>query len=406
MNNINDEEEKVNTCTSCGMCSAICPKNAINMEINKYGFYRPIINKNKCINCGLCKKVCYKYDIENEKKEINPDVYAAYSKDEEILKTSTSGGIATIIAKELLKLNYAIVGVKYDLTRNIAISKIIKSEKELDDLKGSKYIQSYTHDAFMEMINDKTSQKYVVFGLPCHIYSVRKYMKIKENRNKYVLIDLFCHGCPSMNLWQKYLKEINKKNKISDITKVNFRSKEKGWHEYCISIENKSKKYVSNSMDDFYTLFFSDLALNDSCYNCTLRSSFTYTDIRLGDFWGEKYDTNTKGISALVLCTQKGKEIFEFIKDNIVYSEEKIDIVVENQSFGKKYEIDFKMRDLILENLSNNKLSIKEATKMYKNSLNLKQKIKRNIKEIFYLVPQKNRLYIKKIYHKIKKGIN
>lgn len=45
-------------CTGCGACATVCPKNAIEIKLNKNGFYAPVINENKCINCGLCKSVC------------------------------------------------------------------------------------------------------------------------------------------------------------------------------------------------------------------------------------------------------------------------------------------------------------------------------------------------------------
>ena len=42
----------------------VCPKNAIHMEENKYGFVFPKINENLCVKCGACKKVC-SYQKEN-----------------------------------------------------------------------------------------------------------------------------------------------------------------------------------------------------------------------------------------------------------------------------------------------------------------------------------------------------
>ena len=59
--NINDISAKRN-CTSCQMCAAVCPKNAINISLDADGFYRPIINDELCVDCGLCTKVCYKFE--------------------------------------------------------------------------------------------------------------------------------------------------------------------------------------------------------------------------------------------------------------------------------------------------------------------------------------------------------
>ena len=43
---------KVKNCYGCGVCAAACPKQCISIELNKSGFYEPIVDINTCINCG------------------------------------------------------------------------------------------------------------------------------------------------------------------------------------------------------------------------------------------------------------------------------------------------------------------------------------------------------------------
>ena len=38
--NVNDKSA-LRECTSCQMCAAVCAKNAIEIRLNKDGFYRP-----------------------------------------------------------------------------------------------------------------------------------------------------------------------------------------------------------------------------------------------------------------------------------------------------------------------------------------------------------------------------
>ena len=45
-------------CCGCGACCAICPKEALKLEINNKGFMYPVINLDICISCGLCIKSC------------------------------------------------------------------------------------------------------------------------------------------------------------------------------------------------------------------------------------------------------------------------------------------------------------------------------------------------------------
>lgn len=45
-------------CCGCTACVAICPKNAIFMEMDVEGFLYPNVNILKCIKCYLCLSVC------------------------------------------------------------------------------------------------------------------------------------------------------------------------------------------------------------------------------------------------------------------------------------------------------------------------------------------------------------
>lgn len=46
----NDKKE----CCGCGACMNVCPKNAITMQEDEFGFVYPIIDNDKCIECGAC----------------------------------------------------------------------------------------------------------------------------------------------------------------------------------------------------------------------------------------------------------------------------------------------------------------------------------------------------------------
>lgn len=45
-------------CCGCGACSSVCPKDAIDMLPNRYGFLYPRINADLCIGCRMCVRVC------------------------------------------------------------------------------------------------------------------------------------------------------------------------------------------------------------------------------------------------------------------------------------------------------------------------------------------------------------
>lgn len=399
-NNISRKEDEINYCTSCQLCSAVCPVDAIEIKLDTEGFYKPFINKEKCIDCGRCISVCNKYDNSIVMSDEHKKVYAAKSKDKNILLNSTSGGIGTHLAEQLIKEEYKIIGVTYNYKSDIAENIIIEKAEDLYKIQGSKYIQSYSEKIYKEIFKNLKDEKYAVFGLPCQIYGIDKYLRKINKRENFILVDLFCHGCPSLNLWTKYLNFIKQKYNLLEIEKVEFRSKKKGWHEFIISIlDKKGQKFISkNEQDGFFRLFFSNKILNKSCYECKLRSTLNYTDIRLGDYWGAEYDLDTEGVSTVVLVTENGKEIFEKLKNEIKVKESNLNDVIKAQSYGKNYKLNEKERENILKNLNDNE-DFEIFLKEYEKTLSKKEKIKYILKNIFYLLPQRMRFEVKRYYH-------
>lgn len=103
-----------NLCISCGMCASVCPQRCIEFH-HKNGMNLPFIHEETCSNCGKCFDVCagkgFDYGIygsnyggdfglKNAEK-----IYIARTKDPEILRNATSGGIATEIIRALLSKN-------------------------------------------------------------------------------------------------------------------------------------------------------------------------------------------------------------------------------------------------------------------------------------------------------------
>ena len=87
-------------CDGCHACYSVCPKDAINMEIDDEGFWYPKVDNDKCVDCNKCEKVCpilNKKEVKSLKK-----AYACYNLDEDIRMKSSSGGIFTILASEKL----------------------------------------------------------------------------------------------------------------------------------------------------------------------------------------------------------------------------------------------------------------------------------------------------------------
>lgn len=400
--NISDESA-IRECTSCSMCSAVCPADAIHVHLDKDGFYRPLIN-NKCIDCGLCTKVCYKFD---DKIKMTTDdqlsfysLYGAAVKDSFLLQHTTSGGIADILAKTLIAQGYKCIGVKYDNKTNSAKSYIAHDASETDCFRGSKYIQSYSEEAFKQLVQDfkrNKKIKYAVFGLPCQIYAINRYLTLRELREHCILIDLFCHGCPSLNSWSKYIKYILKKSGGSEIKSVNFRSKIRGWGSgfYLteIDVEGTSTPIIGKiGADPFFELFFSNIILNASCFDCKLRSTLEYTDIRLGDFWGKIYKDNYTGVSGVSIVTKNGENLWNNISDTLKFEQRHFNEFLPYQSWHHTYQINEKARRVTLKVLSGENTSIEDAVETLRHFESLSQRIKRIAKWMLYRYPNVVRL--------------
>ncbi|NLK40400.1 MAG: 4Fe-4S binding protein [Clostridiales bacterium] len=310
-----------NICTGCGACKNICPTDAIEMEPNSEGFIVPIVYSDKCINCGKCIKVCPALNIEYNNTE-KPKIYAVRGNDE-LRAVSSSGGMFSLLANEILGQGGLVCGAAFDNEMQLKHT-MISSIENLAGLRGSKYLQSNTEYIYRE-IKDKLLQnrKVLFVGCPCQVAALNCYLKHThtKNRENIITVDLLCHGVPSQELFSKYLREIKDKyHKYDEVLHVDFRNKKFGWTAEHIIIKFKSgKQYESNRKNDPYlTLFLKNLGLRKSCSDCPFSVFPRQGDLSIGDFWGiskiDESQNDGKGTSMVFINNSKGKAIFNRIK--------------------------------------------------------------------------------------------
>lgn len=390
--NINDKSA-LRECTSCQMCGSVCAKNAITIRLNEDGFYRPYVDEEACSDCGLCTKVCYKFDAEvkvtSPAEEEKIEVHSAQNKSDMLLKKVTSGGVADALAKELIKQGYVCIGVTYNDDMHRAEHAVARTSEETDAFRGSKYIQSYSMDAFKELVKNCRTMKFAIFGLPCHIYAAHQLLTMRKQRENCVLVDLFCHGCPSMLVWNKYEKRIKQQVNNKRFDDVQFRSKAKGWGAFHVEVgvDGKQAFLSTPKKDEFYTLFFSDRVLNDGCSDCKLRSTMEYTDIRLGDFWGKRFLGDKKGVSAVALVTERGKAVFDAIKGEFHTTPGTMKEVKAKQSYGKVYNPNPETRKQMLDALRDDNCTLDDAVRIYESKQGMGYKVKKMLKYIDWYLP-------------------
>jgi len=352
---------KLNNCYGCGVCAIVCPEKIINVKLNAEGFYQPFISDTLCCTeCKLCLDVCaFNHSDVVAKSSKSIASYACWSKNKETRYSTSSGGACYELSKSGIERGYKVIGVEYDANAELALHYMAQSVADLEKNKKSKYIPSFTLQGYSN-INKK--DKFVIIDTPCHIDSLRRYIKRLKIENNFLLIDFFCHGVPSMLLWKKYLHHAKKKT--GKILKATWRNKTQEWND---SWENISKDEIFSKLDwqdskrvkiwgekgnylssvkkfDLYFSFFlGDRCLGKFCYdNCIYKGLASSADIRVGDFLGKTYRADKNGVSCILSFSDKGNEFVEYLSETCVltaHAPEDITVVQmsENAKRAKSY---------------------------------------------------------------------
>ena len=307
-------------CCGCEACVNACPRKCISFVTDKEGFNFPQIDAANCVDCKLCQKVCPansspKYNAAQTK------VYAAWALDDKIRQSSSSGGLYSIFANYCFSQGGVANGVVFN-DELLVVHKLCDKTEDTIPCRGSKYVQSRPGNIYREVKNALEAGKMVFFtSNPCQVDALYKFLG-KDYDNLYTC-DFICHGTPS----PEYLKDsVNKITHGADsIDKITFRDLS-FWGNFKIRVECGDKKYSEDTILNSYTkTFLSGSNYRYSCYGCRFARAERVADITIGDFWGVgKYmpflhDTS-KGVSLVMLNTEKGRYLFEQIKDQIFFA--------------------------------------------------------------------------------------
>lgn len=301
----------VKHCVGCMACADRCPRSCINICKDALGHCYPTVNTAQCIDCGACLKVC---PAENPPLLNEPQkVVAAWRTNEKLREQSSSGGIASALAEEIIEHGGIVYGCAFVPPFSFRHIRCTKKE-ELYTLRGSKYVQSDTSGIFRQIHNDLKEEREVLFiGTPCQAAAVRNYF---PNHTHLFIVDLICHGVPS----QQLLRESLPNNFTSlQVDKVEFRANTKF---HFVAKSGISTVYSRPLNKDLYLKgFFTALYYRDSCYSCHFARTARAGDLTIGDFWGVKLpelkNEENKGISLCLVNTEFGKNLLKRISKSI-----------------------------------------------------------------------------------------
>ena len=309
-----------NSCTGCGLCVSLCPVSCITMRIGKQGHMFPTVDMTKCIDCGSCTKNCPVFNPVDLSE--SQHAFAAWARDEADYKSSTSGGVSSILAQYIVNHGGVVYGCAVSpgaIIEHIRIDKI----EDLSRIKGSKYVQSSIVKILPLIRKDIMENRTVLFlGTPCQVAAVKKLFS--SHPEKLYLVDLVCHGVPSQQSLHDYLKRHVCLDSVDNVT---FRSEE----GYLIkAFSNKDIVYCSPELwscrykDYYYNAFMDGFSFRDSCYECRYASPNRCSDITIGDFWGlgkeissEDIPEHRFGISLVLTNTIVGRTLFQRVSDTM-----------------------------------------------------------------------------------------
>ena len=325
--------ENRHLCCGCSACESICGKKAISMRVDKEGFLYPTVDERLCVDCGMCVKVC---PIVNECNNTDPYLksYGGYSKNERIINSCASGGVATALSLQIIKQGGVVYGVRFDESYSFSSYTRIDNEDDLWALCSSKYVQPAKSGIHAAIKADLCNGLKVLFiGCPCDVAGLKQYLR--KDYDNLITCELFCAGITSSKILDEY-RTLREKKIGSKLIAFNVRNKEKGWFVQHIKEEYlNGKVYFKNHFGTFLGYGFLTFR-RPSCYHCQYKQSTTMCDIKVGDFWGIKDSDpywNPKGVSVILAKTQKGIEALESLPDFLLCEIEHTKATINNAGF-------------------------------------------------------------------------
>ena len=307
-------------CCGCGACASVCPCGAVDLKEDGAGFIYPRVNVEKCVGCGMCIRVCV-FTEKDRGANGDPDVYAAVTADKDVLMQSSSGGIFTELAESVIDRGGSVFGAAWVDGPSVAHIRV-DAKDDLCKLRGSKYVQSVTGDAYKQAKELLDAGKPVCYsGTPCQIAGLKAFLG--GDPDNLLTVDIICHGVPGMKILRDDLRHVSGGGK--EIGEIKFRDKTYGWGTRGSIVVNGKKTKYNPGNSPYYFYFLKGEVYRESCYNCRFPAEGRQGDVTLGDYWGIKQDVVSrlkdvdpdKGISCVLVNTDKGRKWFEDIRTRI-----------------------------------------------------------------------------------------
>lgn len=300
------------------------------MTLTARGFYEPEFKNVSTANENTIKSICPGTTIQANDKQSHKSIWGdvvsvsnAWAKDDEIRKTSSSGGVTSALAIYLLesgKVNAVLqVGVD-DNTYLYNRLRISRTKEDVLKCNASRYAPAAVFNDILSIFENTGDDVFAFVGKPCDIAAMQNLLRVypkHQNRIGYYL-SIFCAGMPTYNATKQALATFGKKE------------------------EPVRLQYRGNGWPGFFTATYSDGSSCRMTYNESWGKILGRTlgfrckicpdgigmlaDIASGDSWNTKDGypdfTEGDGKNFCFIRTQRGQELFDdVVKAGYVESE-------------------------------------------------------------------------------------
>lgn len=322
-------------CSGCMACRNVCPVSCISVKTNSIGNFVKRIDMENCIHCGLCEKVCPV--IESGRRHIPQMAYVAWSKNANVNRKSSSGGVAASIYEYCITNNIYCIGTRYDEKLKVKYD-FIRDIGSIKDFVGSKYVYSHMDSIYKRIVAYlKKEEKVVFIGLPCHASALRNV--IKKGKENLVCIDLVCHGIVAEKFFAEHIDNICSGFEKEKIASVSFREEK---NPYGITLRGKNGeilKQKSKQQDEYMLGFCEGFIYCEECYRCQYAKKERCSDLTIKDYCGTRQGvlSNQKyGLSNILVNTDKGRKFMEELEPYLNMMDYPIERVIAEDAMLRK----------------------------------------------------------------------